>query len=68
MLPALLMWNKVGRIITRLAARLGVSPERAVDVFYTSNTCDLLYKPETGLYAFGDLYIVDEIIRELELR
>ncbi len=62
------MWNKIGRIAMRLAERLGVSPLRALDVFYTSKVCDRLHNPDTELYIFSDSYIVDEIILELQGR
>lgn len=38
MLSDLLMWNKIGRIVMLLAKRLRISPERAFDLFYTSET------------------------------
>ena len=66
MLSDLLLWNKIGRIVTLLAERLDVSGERALDIFYTSKTNERLHDPSTMLYTFGDLYIVDEVIRELQ--
>ena len=65
MLSDLLMWNKIGRIVTLLAQRLDVSGERALDIFYTSRTNERLHDEHTGLYLMSDLYIVDEVIREL---
>ena len=61
----LLMWNKIGRIVTLLQQRLDVTSERALDIFYTSRTNEHLHDPHTGLYLMSDLYIVDEIILEL---
>lgn len=66
MLSDLLMWNKIGRIVTLLQQRLDVSSERALDIFYTSRTNECLHDPYTGLYLMSDLYIVDEVIRELQ--
>ena len=66
MLSDLLMWNKIGRIVTLLAQRLNVSSERALDVFYTSKTCERLHDESTLLYTFGDLYIVDDVILEIQ--
>lgn len=60
------MWNKIGRIVTLLSERLNVTPERALDIFYTSKTNELLHDPSTLLYTFSDLYIVDDIIHELQ--
>jgi hypothetical protein len=66
MLSDLLMWNKIGRIVTLLSERLNITPERALDVFYTSKTNELLHDPSTLLYTFSDHYIVDDIVRELQ--
>ena len=66
MLSDLLMWNKIGRIITLLSERLDISSERALDLFYTSKTNERLHDPATLLYTFSDRYIVDEIIREIQ--
>lgn len=68
MLSDLLMWNKIGRIVTLLAERLNVTSERALDIFYTSKTNDRLHDEKTGLYLMSDLYIVDDIILELQGR
>ncbi len=66
MLSDLLMWNKIGRIVTILSQRLNVSSERALDLFYTSKTNEHLHDPETLLYTFSDWYVADEVIRELQ--
>ncbi|MBR5840835.1 MAG: hypothetical protein IKZ84_20025 [Victivallales bacterium] len=66
MLSDLLMWNKIGRIVTLLSKRLDISDEQALDIFYTSKTNERLHDPSTFLYGFSDLYIVDEIIMELQ--
>lgn len=66
MLSDLLLWNKIGRIVTLLAERLNISSEHALDLFYTSKTCELLHDPSTLLYTFSDLYIVDDVVREIQ--
>lgn len=66
MLSDILMWNKIGRIVTLLAERLDITSERALDIFYTSATNTRLHNPSTLLYTFSDRYIVDDIIRELQ--
>lgn len=66
MLSPILMWNKIGRIVTSLAERLDITPLRALDVFYTSKVCDRMHDEEEELYTFSDEYIVDEIILELQ--
>lgn len=65
MLSDILMWNKIGRVVTRLAKRLNIAPERAFTLFYESQTCVRLHDPEDFLYTMSDLYIVDELIFEL---
>ncbi|MBQ8705797.1 MAG: DUF3791 domain-containing protein [Paludibacteraceae bacterium] len=65
MLSDLLMWNKIGRIVTLLSERLDITPARALDIFYTSKTNERLHDPSTLLYTFSDLYIVDDVIREI---
>lgn len=66
MLNDLLMWNKIGRIVILLSERLDITPERALDIFYTSRTNERLHDPSTLLYTFSDLYIVEDVIRELQ--
>lgn len=66
MLRKTVFWTKIGRIVVRLAERLDVSPEEAFDIFYESETCQRLHNPDSGLYLYGDLYIIDEVIRELQ--
>ena len=51
---------------TLLSQRLDVSGERALDIFYTSRTNERLHDEHTGLYLMSDLYIVDEVIMELQ--
>lgn len=66
MLSDLLMWNKIGRIITLLQKRLHISAIRALDLFYNSKTNERLHDPSTLLYTFSDAYIVDDIILEIQ--
>ena len=65
MLNDILMWNKVGRVVTLIAKRLNISPERALDLFYSSETSLRLHNADDYLYLMGDLYIVDELVSEL---
>ncbi|MCC8113333.1 MAG: DUF3791 domain-containing protein [Bacteroidales bacterium] len=68
MLSDLLMWNKIGRIVMLVAKRLNISPIRAMDIFYTSKTNERLHDPNDYLYLMGDLYIVDDLILEIQNR
>ena len=49
-----------------LAKRLNIEPERAFDIFYESDTCEHLHDETSGLYLMGDLYLVDEVMIELQ--
>ena len=66
MLRDTVFWTKIGRIVVRLAERLDIAPGTAFELFYESRTCQRLHDPQTGLYLLGDLFIVDEVIRELQ--
>lgn len=60
----IIMSNRIGAISMELAKRLNIEPVKALQLFYESKTCADLHNKETGLYLFGDLYIVDEYIQE----
>ena len=59
------MWYKIGGVVMALARRLQITPEKALDLFYSSKTCDELHDPESLLYTFSDEYISDEVIAEM---
>jgi hypothetical protein len=61
----IILWNRIGRMIPLIAERLHVSIERAFDIFYTSQTCARFHDESTGLYLYGELYIIDDLIAEL---
>jgi hypothetical protein len=61
-----LMQMKYARIVSLLAERLGVGHERALDVFYNSDTYTYLSNKMYHLHNMGDAYIVDEIFLELQ--
>ncbi|MCD8208947.1 MAG: hypothetical protein LUD72_13495 [Bacteroidales bacterium] len=61
----ILMSGRIGIISARIAELLGVEPVRALEMFYESETCRQLHNPETGLYLFGDQYIADEFLLEI---
>lgn len=62
----IIMSNKIGAITVLLSKRLNISNVQALKLFYNSQTCQKLHDKSTGLYLYGDLYIVDEVIREME--
>ena len=61
-----MFWRKTARIIAILADRLNVPQERAMDLVYNSDTYAMLTNPESGLQLMSDLYIVEDLMRELE--
>ena len=60
------MSNRIGAISVELARRLDIEPTKALQLFYESKTCADLHNKATGLYLYGDLYIADEFMREME--
>ena len=54
------------KISVELAKRLNIAPEKALQLFYESQTCADLHDKSTGLYLYGDLYVCDEFMREKE--
>lgn len=64
----MILSNRIGCISAELAKRLNIAPERALELFYESKTCADLHNKNTGLYLYGNLYIVDEFIREHEYK
>lgn len=62
----IIMSNRIGAITIILAERLNISSVRALKLFYESETCSKLHDKSTGLYLYGDLYVADEFMREME--
>lgn len=60
-------WRKVARVATLLAERLNIDVERALDIFYNSHTYTLMANPESGLQLQSDLYILSDLLRELDV-
>jgi hypothetical protein len=60
----IIMSNRIGAISVELAKRLDIAPEKALQLFYESQTCTDLHDKATGLYLYGDLYVADEFMRE----
>ena len=60
------LWRKEANIVMLLSQRLNISPERALDVYYHTRGNKYMSSPEYGLQFMSDLYVVDEIINELQ--
>ncbi|MDE5677421.1 DUF3791 domain-containing protein [Phocaeicola sp.] len=59
-------WRKISRIVMMMADRLDISPERALGIFYNTHTCAMLHDSRYGLHLMGDLYILNNILQELQ--
>ena len=62
----ILMSNRIGAIAMILSRRLDIEPIRALKMFYESQTCANLHDKSTGLYLYGDPYVADEFMLEIQ--
>jgi hypothetical protein len=62
------LWRKESHIIMMLAEVLQIDAERALNLFYSTNTYVLLSNPDSGLQLMSDQYILDDMIEELRMR
>lgn len=60
-----MLWRKMSRIIMLLADLLKVSPERALNIYYSTNVYKQMVDPKFGLQLMSDGYILEEIVNEL---
>lgn len=61
-----LLQMKYSRVVSLLAETLNISHERALGLFYNSDTYRYLSQKMYHLHNMSDAYIVDEILRELQ--
>lgn len=59
------LWRKQARIIMALASALAISEERALDLFYSTETYRQLSNPKSGLQLMSDGYIIENVLTEL---
>ena len=59
------LWRKQSRIIMLLADTLRISPERALDLYYSTKVYEQMTDPKYGLQLMSDNYILEELIEEL---
>ena len=62
----IIMSNRIGAIAVILAKQLNIEDVKALKLFYESQTCAKLHDKSTGLYLYGDHYLADEFMREME--
>lgn len=59
------LWRKQSRIVMMLAQKMNISPEQALDIFYSSKTAQQLSNPDTGLRLMSDDYVLEDLLNEL---
>lgn len=62
------LWRKQSRIIMLLAETLNISPERALDLYYTTTVYQQMSDPKYGLQLMSDEYVLENIINELRAK
>ena len=60
------MQGKYYGVVELLASRLHISKDKALDIFYNTDTYRRLTQQTGDLYLMSDLYIVDEVTWELQ--
>ncbi|MDD7417682.1 MAG: DUF3791 domain-containing protein [Treponemataceae bacterium] len=61
---ATLLQMKYARIISLLAKQANIEEEKAMELFYNSNTYMLMSKGISDFHCLSDTYLVDEILNE----
>lgn len=59
------LWRKQSHIILLLAEYLQIDMERALDLFYSTKTYQLLSDPQYGMQLMSDLYLLENVLEEL---
>ena len=60
------LWRKQASIIMLLAKTLQIDTDRALDIYYSTQTSQQLADPAMGLQLMSDLYILENILSELQ--
>ncbi|MCR5413297.1 MAG: DUF3791 domain-containing protein [Kiritimatiellae bacterium] len=58
--------RKEARLVMKLAEALDISPEKALDVLYSTKTYRLLMEPKYGMQLMSDNYLLEDILAELK--
>ncbi len=61
------LWRKISRIILLLADSLNTTPQRALAIFYETQTCARLHDERYGLHLQSDLYILHDLLDEIRM-
>ena len=60
------LWRKKSHIIMMLAEQLGIDEERALNIFYSTETYKQLSDTNSGIQLMSDNYILENIINEIK--
>lgn len=60
------LWRKISHITILLAETLQIDVERALDLFYSTDTYTQLTNPKSGLQLMSDQYLLENILAELK--
>ena len=60
----ILLWQQIGCIIVVLAEKMDIPYKKALDMFYSSKTCESLHDEATGLYLMSNRFVAEEVARE----
>lgn len=59
------LWRKQSHIISMLADALNIDIERALDLYYSTQTAARLSDARYGLQLMSDKYILEDILSEI---
>ena len=59
------LWRKQSHIIMMLADTLQIDAERALDLYYSTQTARQLSDARYGLQLMSDQYLLDDILEEI---
>jgi hypothetical protein len=59
------LWRKQSHIIMMLADTLNIDAERALDLYYSTQTAHRLSDARYGLQLMSDHYLLDDILEEI---
>ena len=59
------LWRKQSHIIMMLADTLDIDAERALDLYYSTQTAHRLSDVRYGLQQMSDQYLLDDILEEI---
>lgn len=57
---------KYARIIDGVAKKLSIPIEKAMELFYSSRTFEMIERGIAELHCRSDIYLIDELILEVE--